>query len=152
MQNNRATLANIYQKHKNLLMYGIIGLTGASLDLIVFSVLTGYCKVYYQYANIISVSIGICNNFVLNTFFNFKVFDKLCIRFLKFYSIGIFGLVLNSLLLYSFVELLHVSKLVSKLFVTFAVPVVQYVLNKKFTFQKRGSENGQAVHRNAGLQ
>jgi putative flippase GtrA len=120
-------------RHKRFITYGLIGFTGASIDFMLFARLANY--MHYLAANSISVSAGITNNFILNTFFNFKVKDKLFMRFLSFYSIGLFGLAVSSILLTLFISTLGLNHLLSKLFTTFFVAVLQYVLNKRLTFK-----------------
>jgi putative flippase GtrA len=129
MQSIRSFIA----RHRRFITYGLIGITGASIDFILFAKLANY--MHYLTANSISVSAGITNNFILNTFFNFKVKDRLFVRFLSFYSIGLFGLVVSSILLTLFISTLGLNHLLSKLFTTFFVAVMQYMLNKRLTFR-----------------
>ena len=75
-------LIKTYQKNKRFIVYCLIGFTGVSLDFFIFYLLNNQLGIYYQYANVISVSLGIANNFVLNAFFNFKMLDK----FFSFWS------------------------------------------------------------------
>ena len=67
-----------------LIRYCLIGVTGASLDAVLFWLMTR-AGVYYQLANFISVTCGIVNNFFLNAFFNFKTKNRLLRRFCSFY-------------------------------------------------------------------
>lgn len=123
------------KKFKFFIKYCFIGFAGVFLDLIVFYLLNKKLGVYYQIANIISVSCGITNNFFLNAKYNFKVTDKLFKRFLTFFAIGIIGLLLSSLLLYIFIERFHVEVLLTKVIVIFIVAVTQF-LNLHFSFNK----------------
>ncbi len=91
---------------------------------------------YYQYANIISVSCGITNNFILNAILNFKVKDKMFIRFLRFYSIGLIGLIISSGLLYFLIDVFRMIEIISKGCTIFVVVILQYNLNKRITFKK----------------
>lgn len=123
----------IYKRYQRFIKYSIIGLTGATLDFILFLIFNKHFRMYYQLANIISVSVGITNNFILNVKFNFEVKDDLFIRFLKFYSVGIFGLGLTAILLLIMVEMLHWQILVSKMVTILLVPIIQFQLNKTIT-------------------
>lgn len=116
--------------------YGFIGVSGATLDFLIFTLLTRVFTVNYLIANIFSVSIGIINNFILNAFLNFKVKDKLLKRFFKFYSIGLLGLGISSGLLFLMVSFFGVDELVSKFSTIVVVTIVQYSLNKKISFKK----------------
>ena len=68
-----------------LVRYCVIGVSGATLDALLFYLLT-HIGIHYQIANLISVSCGIVNNFFLNAFFNFKTKNRLLFRFCSFCS------------------------------------------------------------------
>ena len=55
----------ILKSYKELIVYCIIGGTGATLDFLIYSLLTKEAGIHYQIANIVSVSAGIINNFFL---------------------------------------------------------------------------------------
>ena len=129
-------LIKTYQKNKRFIVYCLIGFTGVSLDFFIFYLLNNQLGIYYQYANVISVSLGIANNFVLNAFFNFKMLDKFFSRFLKFYSIGLLGLATSALCLYLMIEILTLETIVAKIPTIFIVTAIQYTLNKKLTFKQ----------------
>ncbi|OGY45179.1 MAG: hypothetical protein A2744_01325 [Candidatus Buchananbacteria bacterium RIFCSPHIGHO2_01_FULL_44_11] len=129
-------LIKTYQKNKRFIVYCLIGFTGVSLDFFIFYLLNNQLGIYYQYANVISVSLGIANNFVLNAFFNFKMLDKFFSRFLKFYSIGLLGLATSALCLYLMIEILTLETIVAKILTIFIVTAIQYTLNKKLTFKQ----------------
>ncbi|MFA6981756.1 MAG: GtrA family protein [Patescibacteria group bacterium] len=122
------------KKYRKFLLYTAIGLTGVSLNYALFYVFVKVLDMHYQLANLISVSVGITNNFIWNAKLNFKVSDALRSRFIKFYSVGLCGYILSSLLLYVFHEKLGIEVLVSKLMTMFFVLVLQYSLNSKYSF------------------
>lgn len=127
-------------KYNRFIKYCIIGIIGVFLDFIMFLLLTEKLHIYYQYANVVSVTVGIINNFLLNAFFNFKTKDKLFSRFIQFYSVGSLGILISAFLFYIFVEQLRFEVISTKVAIVFIVAVIQYVLNKTFTF--RGSVKG----------
>jgi len=123
------------RKHSRFVKYSIIGVTGATLDFLLFAIFIKYFGWYYLFANAISVTAGITNNFFLNAFFNFRKKDKLLSRFVKFYSVGLFGLLLSSVLLYVAIDVLFISEIVSKILIIGVIVIVQYTLNKNVTFR-----------------
>jgi len=125
----------VFVKYRQFILYGIIGATSAGLDFIIYFVLCD-SNVNYQIANAISTHIGIFCSFLLNRYFNFKVKDKFFKRFLSFYIIGLVGLALTWLLLFTSVEIIGINELVAKLIAIFAVAIVQFILNKFITFKK----------------
>jgi putative flippase GtrA len=88
---------------------------------------------FHRYA--ISISIGTLNNFILNTFFNFKLKDRLPVRFLKFYCIGLGAPGVSSLLLYVFIDHLNINVALAKIATITIVVLLQYNLNKTFSFK-----------------
>lgn len=121
---------------KQFILYSIIGFSGAFIDFVVFIVLIKVFSLNAIIANAISISLGITNNFILNSVFNFKVKDKLKQRFIKFYLIGLFGFFISSLIIYILKEVLGVDPIISKLCSIVIVVILQYSLNKRITFKK----------------
>lgn len=119
---------------RNFILYGLIGVSGVLLDLISFYVLEHHFDVNYQLANWISASLGITNNFLLNAFINFRKVDQLFKRYLKFYAVGLFGLAVMAAFLYVLVEQFGWDAFISKLSTVIIVFLLQYGLNKKFSF------------------
>lgn len=131
----RALILYYKDKYKYFIKYSLIGVTGVTLDITIFFLLHQKLGMYYQVANIISVSCGITNNFLLNSFLNFKMKDKLFKRFIRFYSVGLFGLGISAGLLYIFVEQLHIIEIIAKLMTIAVVTIIQFNLNKRITFK-----------------
>ncbi len=129
--------SRIVLRHKELILYCVIGCSGATLDFLVYVALTKLCGLHYQAANFISVSCGIVNNFFLNCFFNFKVRDNLLVRLSSFYCVGMLGWVLSAACLWFLIERLHANGFIAKLGTIFFVTVIQFCLNKFITFRKR---------------
>ncbi len=87
----------------------LIGCTGVTWDLVGFAILTHYLLLSYLLANAISVSLGITNNFFLNAFYNFKTRDRLFNRFIRFYCIGLIGLVVSSSLMFVLINIIVIN-------------------------------------------
>lgn len=135
---------------RQLLQYALIGITGVTWDLLTFILLTKYLLLPYLVANAVSVSLGIANNFFLNAFYNFKVRDRLMVRFLRFYSIGLFGLGLSTGLLFLLVQMLAAGPLAAKMLTVVFVALVQFYLNKTITFTD-GEKHAKVIHHHSGL-
>lgn len=126
----------LFAKYRQLVVYCMIGCTGATLDFVVYALLTNVAGMHYQLANFLSVSFGIINNFFWNCYFNFKTKDKILKRLVSFYSVGMFGWALSAGCLWLFIEVMSVNVLIAKLGTIFFVTVVQFCLNKFITFRK----------------
>ena len=129
-------IERLFKKYRELVIYCIIGCTGAGLDFIIYATLTNFADLHYQLANFLGVSLGIINNFFLNRQFNFKTKDRLVVRLFSFYAVGMFGWALSAYCLWLFIEKFTLNSLVAKLGTIFFVTVVQFCLNKFITFRK----------------
>jgi putative flippase GtrA len=126
------TLAKSQQQ---LIVYGIIGLSGATLDFLAYLFLYKQLGVAPPLASFLSVSLGITNNFIWNSRFNFKVSDKLLQRFLNFYTIGLIGAVTSAILIAAF-QKAGIDPTIAKLLTIPPIVLGQYFLNKKLSFKK----------------
>jgi len=125
----------LFQKHRNFILYGVIGVTGVTIDYIIFTILTEGLAWEILVANLISVTIGIINNFVLNTLFNFNKKDRIFLRFVSFFSVGLFGLGLSSGILKLFTDVFDFNPLLIKFLSIIIVVITQYFLNKNISFK-----------------
>ena len=126
-------IRQLLYKYQDLLLYAIIGGFCAGLDFGVYSVL---CFIMpYLWANVISTHFGIFCSFLLNRQYNFKVKDKTIKRFFSFYTVGLLGLGISSLLLYILVDIAHFNELICKLLTIVVVAIIQFLLNKFITFK-----------------
>lgn len=128
------TIIRLYERFRNLILYGIIGSFTSTLDFLVFS---GLCSLgfYYLWANCISVLVGITTSFLLNRAYNFKVKDKPFIRFSIFLSVGLCGLCLSNLILWVGIDKLLMNTLITKITSIVCVVFFQFLLNKFVTFR-----------------
>lgn len=132
-------IARLYNKYRNFILYGLIGASCAGLDFVVYAILC-YFECNHLVANIISTHCGIFCSFSLNSFLNFKVSDRLLLRFFSFYVIGLMGLLISEGMLYLMVDLGGMNKIVAKLITVVVVALVQFILNKFITFKRKKNE------------
>jgi len=126
-------IKRLFQKYRNLILYGLIGGTCAMLDFIVYS---GLCNIIpFLVANVISTHCGIFCSFFLNRKYNFKVEDNMLRRFFSFYAVGLLGLAISEGLLSLLVNGFSIEKLVAKAITIFVVALLQFILNKFITFK-----------------
>ena len=130
-------LSRLYQRFRNLILYGIIGSFTSALDFAVFTLLSKYIGIHYIVANCISVLIGISTSFALNRSINFKVKDKTGKRFLIFLTVGVCGLLLSNVILYVGIDMLSGDELIGKLASIVLVVGFQFILNKFITFKEK---------------
>lgn len=127
---------------RKLILYVVIGGTGVALDLMIYSVLANIVFVSDGdtgplIANTISSSTATVYTFCLNVLFNFKVRDKLFMRFVSFFLVGLVGLAVSNTIIWIFVSNLNWGKNIVKFMTLFVVLVVQYNLNKHISFRSK---------------
>lgn len=142
---------------KQLVKYGLVGLVGFVIDFGVFWFLNNYLKMQYSFSSginvlvdgkfsietidtsishIISSVLAIINNFILNSYFTFKMTDQKVKRFFSFFGIASVGLVVSTFLLSFFIEIVGMPDLVAKLTSIVIVAMLQFGFNKFFTFKQ----------------
>lgn len=130
-------LKKLAAKYREFILYGIIGGFSASIDFIVYTlILLAWPQVNVIVANAIGVVCGIATSFVLNRQYNFKVKDRTVRRFMIFFTVGIVGLIISSVMIYYTVDCLGWNKLLAKLMTIFIVSLIQFLLNKTITFKQ----------------
>jgi putative flippase GtrA len=117
--------------------YGIVGVLGLLVDMGFFYLFHEVLDINYILSNVMSSSLAVIHNFILNSFFTFKVKDKLLMRFVSFYLIALAGMVLSSGLLALMIDVVHMNAMVAKFISVMVVALIQYFVNKKLTFSER---------------
>lgn len=123
--------------NSSFVKYALVGVVGLVVDMGLFYLFHEMMGINYIASNIMSSSLAVVNNFILNSLFTFKVKDKLLYRFISFYSIALAGMALSSGMLAVMIDVLQMNSMVSKAISVFFVALIQYYVNKKLTFSER---------------
>ena len=115
--------------------YALVGVLGLVVDMGVFYLMNKKLGVNYVVSNITSSTLAVIHNFILNSYFTFKVTDKKLKRFVSFYLIALVGMGISTGLLAMFIDGLKMDSMISKFISVFVVAICQYFLNKKLTFR-----------------
>jgi putative flippase GtrA len=121
---------------KQFLLYCVIGASGATLDFVVYSSLVKARLLDYQAANAAGYASGTLLSFVLNAKFNFRVADKIALRLASFFGVALLGWLVSAALLQVLVGRFNFDKYLSKLAALAVVVLLQYNLNRLFSFRK----------------
>lgn len=125
------------KRRRHFLLYSAIGVSGATLDFLVFTLLISV-GLPLHLANGISVTCGITNNFLLNAWFNFRVTDRLWRRFWSFYGVGMVGLALSAAFVEVGVSWMGSRAEIAKAASIVLVVITQYWLNRSVSFGVTG--------------
>ncbi|MFF2212658.1 GtrA family protein [Streptomyces antibioticus] len=119
---------------RQLVRYTLIGGSGVLLDLLAFALLHRGAGLDEQLANALSTTLGITSNFALNARFTFARRDRLAVRFLRFYAVGLTGIALTNLLFLLFTDALGIDATTVKAGSLPPVLALQFALNRKWSF------------------
>lgn len=118
-----------------LVKYVLIGILGLVVDFGVYTILTHF-KMNVEIANIISSTCGIINNFFWNSYANFKVHDRLILRFVSYFLVGQITTIFTTISLFIFATKMGFPYLIVKIIATFVATLIQFIINKIITFRK----------------
>lgn len=127
---------SFFQRRRRFLLYCFIGLTGASLDFLIYSALLKWSDVHYQTANVIGYACGGIVSFALNAKFNFKTGDRLLLRFALFGIASFLGWASSAAVLFLTINQLDFNPYFAKAVTIFVVVLVQYEFNRRISFKR----------------
>jgi putative flippase GtrA len=125
----------LFQK-KQFLLYCLIGGSGTAVTCLLYALLVQNGGQTVQVANAIGYSAGTLLSFVLNAWFNFRVSDRIAQRLAAFFGVAFLGWLASAGLLYILVGQWHWNALYAYVVVILAVVLLQYNLNRMFSFRK----------------
>ena len=118
---------------RQIIRFGIVGGLAFVIDYGVYALLTQVFSVYYILASVISFSLSVIFNYILSITWVFDVNKKQGVKeFIIFIVLSVIGLLLNSLILYLSVELLHIHNLIGKIIATIIVMIYNFITRKIF--------------------
>lgn len=123
------------ESFNQLVKYVLIGILGLVVDFGTYWILTDI-NINVEIANMISSTCGIINNFFWNSYTNFKVHNRMFLRFISYFLVGQITTVFTTISLFIFATKLGFSYLIVKVIATIVATLIQFVLNKFVTFRK----------------
>jgi putative flippase GtrA len=120
--------------------FGIVGLSNTAISYIIYAALV-YLGLYYIIASVIAFVLSVLNSFFWNNKYVFKPGNdqqkrNLWGALLKTYiSYAFSGLILSNILLYFFVEILHISEYIAPLLGLVITIPLNFIMNKKWAFK-----------------
>ena len=123
------------ESFNQLVKYVLIGILGLVVDFGTYWILTDI-NINVEIANMISSTCGIINNFFCNSYTNFKVHNRMFLRFISYFLVGQITIVFTTISLFIFATKLGFPHLIVKVIATVVATLLQFVLNKFVTFRK----------------
>lgn len=116
--------------------YTIVGSVAFVFDFLTLFVLTEYFELYYLFSTAIGFFVGLTTNYILSILWVFekRLFSSKYLEFLLFTLIGLIGLILNELFIWSFTEIIGIHYLWSKIISTVLVYFWNFLVRKFVLF------------------
>ncbi len=124
-----------FTKHV-VVRYIISGGTAAVTDLVLLFILNTIFGVYYLAASVLAFLGAFCVSFTLHKYWTFKSHaDETGKQALKYMLASLFGLCLNTFLMYIFVGHLHIRVILAQIFVQALVACCTFFISRNLVFK-----------------
>jgi len=124
----------LLERHGQFLLYAVIGVGALLIDVGTFAALVVSLDWHPLLANTVSTVLAAVASFLANSFGNFKVTDRLFVRFISFGLVAGLGYLVSTLIVGVGVGIFSFDPLIAKALSLPFVLVLQFVLNKTITF------------------
>lgn len=127
--------STLYQKHRNVIMYGVIGVSAMVVDVVFFLIFFNIFLITPTFSTVLSVSIAMVYAFSLNAIYNFKTKDLIASRFASYAFVSMVGMLASATIIKLFVSI-EIDPNIAKILSLPPIVLVQYLLNKTFAFKE----------------
>ena len=133
-------LSSLYKKYKEIINYLIFGGLTTLVSIGTYAILTKICNIDYLISNVLSWIIAVLFAFITNKLFVFesKSKDKKLVskEIANFFFFRIVSLGIEMIIMYTFVDLLLINDLITKVIAQVIVILSNYIFSKVFVFKK----------------
>lgn len=119
--------------------FGIVGVLAFVIDYGLMILLTEFFKINYLISTTISFVVSVIFNYIMSIYWVFEI-DKdknKTTVFSTFIILSVFGLLLNDLFMWLFVDRVYINYMIAKIIATFLVMIYNFITRKIF-LEKRG--------------
>lgn len=118
-----------------------VGAIGAVINLAILYSLTEWFKVWYLISAAVAAGVAVTSNYVLNKVWTFKFRTTgkavVAVSYTKFITVSLFGMGLNLLLLYVFVDRLHIWYIFSQILAISGVAAWNFFGSTTWAFKRK---------------
>ncbi len=134
-------VSTLYHKHRELIDYGIFGVLTTLVNYVIYAFCLMILGINYLTANFWAFMLAVAFAFVTNKLYVFHSrswkFSTALRECLEFFSARIVSLLVESALLWFFVEKLACDELLIKIFTNVVVIILNYAFSKLIIFKKQ---------------
>ena len=122
------------------LKYVIAGGSAAVVNLSSLAIFVELFRLYYLPASVLAFCLGLIASFFLQKFFTFGHTDMIVVRrqFVMYVCIAAGNLLLNTLLVYLFVDVFRIWYLFSQVLAGILIAIESFVVYRRYVFTRRG--------------
>lgn len=130
-------LFDLYKKYKEIINYLIFGGLTTLISIITYALFAKVFHIDYLISNVLSWIIAVIFAYITNKIFVFESKSKKNIKEItSFFFFRVVSLIMEIVILYIFVDMLHIDDLVTKIIAQVIVIVSNYIFSKLFVFKK----------------
>jgi putative flippase GtrA len=119
-----------------VLRYLISGGTAGVTDLVILYLLNSFFGMHYLLSAILAFILAFCVSFTAHKFWTFKSHEESThYQVVLYMGTSLFGLFLNTLLMYIFVDHFHLKVILSQIIVGFMVASVTFFISRNIVFK-----------------
>jgi putative flippase GtrA len=126
-------------RHRQIIKYLIAGGTSAFADILIYSLLIYFADLWYVISSVVSFTIAFWISFGLQKFWTFR--DKNTEKMMKqtylYFFVAIANLGISTLLIYIFVDYIHIHKFISKIIANAMIAAESFFVYRHFIFAKK---------------
>lgn len=140
---NRFGIVKKFPVLKQVVKFGIVGISNTAIDVAVYWLFTRFGHLYYLAAAIISFLIANIWSYAWNRRWTFHNDSRAIIRqYLKFLAANVIAILFNLGILFILVDFFAVDDLIAKVAASIVVGLVNFLINKKWAFGRRPEKAG----------
>lgn len=126
------------QIKKEVTGYALVGAIATVVDAGMLYVLTEYFHLYYLFSNMLAFGLGLLTNYLLSVRFVFETrrVENRTLELIIFSAIGVLGLGINTVLLWSLTQFIGLFYMLSKAIAVVVVFIANFGLRKYFLFKE----------------
>ena len=130
-------LDNMADKLHSAVKYIFVGSIGFLINISIFWILINKIHIWYIYSAIISFILSTLIGFQLHRKITYSCSDKINGNMIiYYYFINIVNIIINTVLIFIFVEYIHILKILSIIISNLLISIYSYIFYKKIIFKK----------------
>ncbi len=120
----------LLKKYSKEIRFVVSGIFVAVVGIVTLYIFTEWLNLWYLFSTVLSTSIAIIVNFVLQKFWTFedKGKDAIVKKFSLFLLVSVLNIILNTVLMYVFVDMFHIWYITAQAFIMLLLSFVNYFL------------------------